>query len=168
MRLGASPRRDELSPLTISRRRPYHIPYHFSQLSLPQLSQFNAPYTSLQVSSAVPQTPCSILSGRTSSRTAGKHSRGSRPLSPLVLLGKLLQDGRSKLRALSPLSQSISPCAPSSAHLLSPLNRRLLAVPRSSRTFRLHNLPPLFRPNAVQYGPNPTSTRSHITSLPTP
>jgi hypothetical protein len=150
MRLGASPRRDELSPLTISRRRPYHIPYHFSQLSLPQLSQFNAPYTSLQVSSAVPQTPCSILSGRTSSRTAGKHSRGSRPLSPLVLLGKLLQDGRSKLRALSPL------------------NRRLLAVPRSSRTFRLHNLPPLFRPNAVQYGPNPTSTRSHITSLPTP
>jgi hypothetical protein len=99
---------------------------------------------------------------------ARQGSTGSRPLSPLVLLGKLLQDGRSKLRALSPLSQSISPCAPSSAHLLSPLNRRLLAVPRSSRTFRLHNLPPLFRPNAVQYGPNPTSTRSHITSLPTP
>lgn len=104
---------------------------------------------------AVPQTPCLILSGRTSSRTAGKHSRGSRPLSPFVLFGKLLQDGRSKLRAFSPHPQSISPSAPSSAHLFSPLNSRLLAVPRSSRTFRLHNLPPLFRPNAVQYGPNP-------------
>lgn len=34
MRLGASPRRDEFSPLTISRSLPYHIPCHLFSLSL--------------------------------------------------------------------------------------------------------------------------------------
>lgn len=135
MRLSASPRRDELSSLTISRNLPYHTPYDlFFALALAfPILPFEPSYTSLQISSAASRTPCLILSGRTSSHTAGKHRRGSRPLSLFVLLGKLLQRDCSKLGAFFPHPPAIPPFTPFSANLVSPEDLPLFAAPRSSR-----------------------------------